>query len=132
MRNLISVKFATCAIQQFTVFFQLLEKMCPQNGFKCIIIQSAFDLFSFLLSMITTMKSDDAMMITLINAFKVLAGTNGPIHRIRGNSQFLFNMLHQFKRIHSSTIHFINKCKDWNMAQQAYLEKFFRLRLHTF
>ena len=48
-----------------------------------------------------------------------------PIGQLIGtccNSEFVFDFIHQIKRITCFAIHFINKCKNWNMTHHTYFK----------
>ena len=82
--------------------------------------------------MVATVEGDDAAMIPLIDALKLLAGTDRPVHRIGFDAQFALDVLQQHERIHGGAVHLIDKCKNRNMTKQADLKELFGLGLHTF
>jgi len=105
--------------------------MIAQYATEGFILQRTFAYLRSLLSVIASMKGDDTVMITFINAFEFFSGTDWPVHGIGGDSQFTLDMLQQLKRIHGSTVHFVDKGKYRYLSQQTYLEQLLRLCLDT-
>ncbi len=68
-------------------------------------------------------ESQNLFCCTVIHALKFTAAANWPVHGIRFNAQFLFNLVRQVIGTAGIAVHFIDKRKNWNMAQCANLKQ---------
>ncbi len=76
-------------------------------------------------------KGQHLMGVSVINAAEFFSGTNRPVNRAGRNSQFLFDLIQKIKGIVCVSVHFVDKCKNRNVAHYTDLEQLSCLRLHA-
>jgi len=71
------------------------------------------------------------LFISVINALKLFARADRPVHRIGLDTKLRLYLLHKIERISGLTVHFIYESKYRDMAHNADLEKLSGLIFHT-
>ncbi|MPM44841.1 hypothetical protein SDC9_91523 [bioreactor metagenome] len=69
--------------------------------------------------------------LPVVNALKLLAAADGPVHRIGFNAQLMFNLLAELEGIPCLPVHFVDKGKDGNVPQHAHFKELAGLSLHA-
>ena len=71
-------------------------------------------------------------LASIEHPFKSIARTNGPSHRIGGQSELLFDFIQQFQGVATGTIHLIDEGKDGNRSHPAHFKQLPGLGFETF
>src|SRR5439155_9114274 len=73
-----------------------------------------------------------ALVAKIVDALKIRAVADRPVHRHRVHAQFALDLVDQIERIASRMIELVDEADDRDMAHAADFEKFSRLRLDAF
>ena len=125
------IKICTCSVKKLYFFHQLFLLIRIYDFIKTGVINVDLLNDSLFCSLLCIGKGQHLMGVSVINAAEFLSGTNGPVNRAGCNSQFLFDLIQKIKGIVCISVHFVDKCKNRNMAHYTDLEQLSCLRLHT-
>ena len=129
----IQIKFFGSAVQQFNVIAQLLVQVRPDQGFQLGAAQLGGHLVYLVhaVGAAIAFKCQNFLAGTVIYALKLFAAADGPVHGVGFDAQHGFNVFHQLKGAARLTVHLIDKGKNGNVAQGAYLEQLDGLGFHA-
>ena len=125
------IEFHRCPVQEFNLFLQLGFLIFRDDIQQMRIIEVNLLLNSFPGSLQRVSEGENPPGIAVINPTEILAGSDRPVDRAGGNSQFLFNLIHQVKGVSCVPVQLIDKGKNRNVAHGADLEQFSCLSLHA-
>ena len=126
------IELCRCAVQKFYLFFQ--ERFClrPDQPVRLRTVDRHFLYFSCRCTFSRIRKEIDFTFTPAVHTLKCFSRTDRPVDRAGWDPQFLLDIIQQIERIFCIPVHFVDKCKDRDMAHRAYLKKFSGLRLHAF
>ena len=113
------IKINACAIQKLNLFHKLFSLIRIYNVIQTSIVDIDFLNDTFLCSLLCIRESQDFVCVSVINSAEFLTGTNRPVDRTCRNSEFFFYFIKKVERIICITVHFIDKCKNRNVAHNA-------------
>ena len=116
------IKIHTRSIQKFDFFHQLFSLIRIHNIIQSCIINVNFFDHTLLGSFLCIRESQDFVCVSVINSAEFLTGTDRPVDRTCRNSEFFFYFIKKVERVICITVHFIDKCKNRNVAHNADFE----------
>ena len=127
----VQVELVAGTIEQLDVVRQVLMVLLANKLIHGRIAQLGLDLGDLLggVGVAVALKGDDATGLTIEHAAEVATAADRPVHRIRIDTQDVFNLFHELKRIASLVVELIHKGEDGNMTQRTDLEELFGLGL---
>ena len=76
-------------------------------------------------------EEDQLFLLPVVNALKILAGADGPVHGIGFDAQFPLHFIQQVEGVLGFPVHLVDEGEDGNMAHGADLEELPGLGLHA-
>ena len=131
--NLIQIKIISGSVDQFNVVEERRAKLLPD---KCIyrfhIISLDFSGANPVLPSVGIGEGENLSGFPIVNTFKILTATDGPVNRIGADAEFVFQLLHQLVGITGFPVHFVDEGKNRDIPHGTDLEKLSGLGLDAF
>ena len=69
--------------------------------------------------------------VAVVHALKIAVDANGPVYRAGADTQYVFQFLHQLKRVAPGAVQLVDEGEDGNRAHAAHLKQLDGLLLHA-